>query len=162
MVSPKNSKRCFLPYILLMSSICLFSEPGDKVPYPHQYRKWWHVKTTVIGPQSPNFTRNGGFHEFYANEIAMEGYRTGKFPDGSCLVDVRLEAKDVDGVTTEGPRMRVAVMMKQAARHQETGGWGFEVFKGDQETEGSLTPQEKTACFACHRKGRDSVFGEFR
>jgi hypothetical protein len=147
---------------VLIGAVCVICQSSEEVPFPQQYRKWWHVKTTVIGPQNTNFKRNGGIHHFYANEIAMEGYRTGKFPEGSVLVDDLLEAKDADGVTIEGARVRVAVMMKQSARYFETGGWGFEVFRGDNETDGSLTAQEKAACFACHRKGRDSVFSEYR
>ena len=140
----------------------VLSQTNDKVPFPLQYRKWVHVKSTVIGPKSPNFARNGGIHHFYANETAMEGYRAGKFRDGSVLVDDLLEAKEIDGVTTEGARRRVAVMMKDGARYPGTGGWGFEIFPGDNVSEGSLTAQGKAACFACHQNGRDSVFSEFR
>ncbi len=147
---------------IVIGGVCVLSQTNDRIPFPQQYRKWWHVKSTVIGPQSANFTRNGGIHHFYANESGMQGYRTGRFPDGSVLIDDLLEAKNIDGVTTEGPRRRLAVMMKQAARYPETGGWGFEIFKGNNDTEGSLTAQEKAACFACHQKGRDSVFSEFR
>jgi hypothetical protein len=159
---PKPGIRTALLVVLicLAGSGVLLSQ-SDKVSYPQQYRKWWHVKTTLIGPQNSNFARNGGFHEFYANDTALEGYRTGKFPDGSMLVDVRLEAKDVDGVSVEGNKVRVAVMSKQAARYPDTGGWGFEIFKSDTQ-EGSLSPGEKAACFTCHQKGRDSVFSEFR
>lgn len=162
MTMAKTTRKASAVMFVLFGIVCVPGQSGDGVPFPHQYRKWWHVKTTVIGPQSPNFRRNGGIHHFYANEIAMEGYRTGKFPEGSVLVDDLLEAKGVDGVTTEGPRVRVAVMIKQSARYFETGGWGFEIFKGDSETDGSLTAQEKAACFACHQKGRDSVLSEYR
>ncbi len=147
--------------VTFLTGWMLYGAP-DRAPFPSNYRKWVHVKTTLIGPQSKNFARNGGIHHFYANEKALEGYRTGTFPDGAILVDDLLEAKEDAGVTREGQRRRVAVMTKFAERYLATGGWDFEIFKGDNKAEGSLDPKEKAACFACHQKGRDSVFSEFR
>jgi hypothetical protein len=94
---------------------------------------------------------------------ALEGYRSGKFPDGSVLIDDLLEIKESGGVTSEGARRRVAVMVKDGARYRDTGGWGFEVFKGD-EFAPALNAEGKAACFACHgkQKDRDSVFSQFR
>ena len=92
-----------------------FAATGDTIPFPKEYRKWAHVKSTLIGPQHASFANNGGIHHFYANEKAMEGYRTGKFPDGSVLIDDLLEAQESKGITTEGPRRRLAVMMRRAA-----------------------------------------------
>ncbi len=137
------------------------AQTGAVVAFPEHYRMWVHVKTTVIGPGSSNFARNGGMHLFYANEGGVEGYRTGRFPDGAILVDDLLEAKEADGVTRGGSRKRVALMIKDSARFPETGGWGFEVFVGGEKPKPSLTAEGKAACFACHRKGRDAVFGEF-
>jgi hypothetical protein len=118
-----------------------------------------HVKSTLVGPASPAFASNGGIHHFYANEKALEGYRTGTFPDGSVLVDDGVEAKESAGVTSDGTRRRVAVMVKEAQRYAETGGWGFDIFKGDGR-DASLDSTARAACFACHKKARDSVFTE--
>ena len=145
----------------LICGASLLAQTGTVVSFPEHYRMWVHVKTTVIGPNSPNFARNGGMHLFYANEAAVEGYRTGKFPDGAVLVDDLLDAKEVDGVTRCGARRRVAVMVKDSARFPETGGWGFEVFMGEEKSKGSLTSEGRAACFACHQNGRDAVFSEF-
>lgn len=146
----------------LAFGLALQARPDDAaVPFPDGYRKWVHVKSTLIGPQSPAFERNGGIHHFYANDKALEGYGSGAFPDGSVLVDDLVEAKEAAGVTSDGTRRRVAVMVKQGARFRETGGWGFEVFKGDGR-DAALDTAAKAACFACHKSGRDSVFIEFR
>src|SRR4051812_19989612 len=67
------------------------------VQYPAGYRQWTHVKSTLIGPQHPRFASNGGLHHFYANEKALEGYRTGNFLDGAVLVDDLLEIQDAGG-----------------------------------------------------------------
>jgi hypothetical protein len=133
-----------------------------ELPFPKGYRQWIHVKTTLVGPQHPRFATNGGMHHFYANDKAMEGYRTGQFPDGSILVDDLLEIKESGGITSEGSRCRVAVMLKESQRYRDTGGWGFEVFVGDNQTRGSLTGEGKAVCFTCHQKGHDSVFSQFR
>lgn len=146
------------------SLVCSVSTPAQTdngILFPEQYRMWVHVKTTVIGPKSPNFARNGGMHLFYANERAIEGYRTGRFPDGSVLVDDLVDANEIDGVTRGGSRKRVAVMVKDSARYPESGGWGFEVFVAENRSQGSLTAEGKAACFACHQKGRDAVFSSF-
>ena len=91
---------------ILALGVCL---QGADVPYPAGYRQWTHVKSTLIGPQHPRFAANGGLHHFYANEKALEGYRTGKFPDGAVLVDDLLEIKDIGGgITAESTRRRVA------------------------------------------------------
>ena len=89
------------------------------VSYPKEYRQWAHVKSTLIGPQHASFATNGGIHHFYANSKGVEGYRTGKFPDGSVLIDDLLEVKESAGVTSEGPRQRLAVMVEQRLGRME-------------------------------------------
>lgn len=161
-------KRSILFLLLLAAAAILggisyvSAEPGG-VPYPADYRKWAHVKSTLVGPQSESFARNGGLHHYYANAKAMEGLGAGRFPDGSVLVDDLLQTVETAGVSSEGKRSRLAVMMKDSQRYRETGGWGFEVFAGDKQ-EGTLTTETRAACFACHgkRKDRDLVFSEFR
>jgi hypothetical protein len=149
---------------LLCGTWAIAATDDAVVPYPAGYRKWVHVKSTVIGPEHPRYASNGGIHHFYANEKAMEGYSSGKFPDGAVLVDDLLEIiKGSDGVSSEGARRRVAVMVKGGARYRDTGGWGFEIFKGD-ESAPALNAEGKAACFACHgmQKEHDLVFSQFR
>jgi hypothetical protein len=134
---------------------------GAGVPYPDGYRRWTHVKTTVIGPRSADFQRNGGMHHFYANEKATDGYGTGTFADGSVLVDDSMEAKEKAGVLTEGARHRVAVMVRDAMAYRATGGWGFEVFKGDGR-DPALTADGRAGCLACHENARNLVFSQYR
>ena len=142
--------------------LSLHADSGDPVPYPEGYRTWVHVKSTLVGPQSSGFSVNGGLHHYYANEKAMEGYRSGHFPDDSVLVDDLLETRETDGVLAEGPRRRLAVMVKDSRRFGETGGWGFEIFKGDGREAALMTAQARAACFGCHTKARESVFTKFR
>jgi hypothetical protein len=47
---------------------------------------------------------------------------------------------------------------------KDTGGWGFEGFKGDSKTERAVGDKAATACFQCHtsQKDRDFVFSSYR
>jgi hypothetical protein len=150
------------PHTLLLAAAgLLFVLPAlaneAAIPHPSGFRAFRHVKTTVVGKASPIFEREGGIHHFYANEAAVEGYRSGAFPDGAVLVDDLLEAPENGGVTREGPRRRTAVMVKDAARFAETGGWGFEVYRGESR-EATLDAAARAACFACHAKVKGAVF----
>jgi hypothetical protein len=133
------------------------------VPYPTEYRSWAVVKTSLVGPQARNFATRGGFHHFYANDKAMEGYRTGTFPDGSIIVDEGVVAEEAQGVTAEKGRRSLDVMHKDGRRFQATGGWGYDHFDGD--SQASVASVEvRTACFTCHsqRKDHDFVYSTFR
>ena len=138
------------------------AQETSAVPYPSDYRTWVMVKSYVITAESKLFKERGGFHHYYANDKALEGYRTGKFPEGSIIVDEGVHAKDADGVTIEAILRSVEVMHKDPA-YQATGGWGYERFEGDN-TAGALGAKAHSACFACHAgaKQRDYVFSTSR
>lgn len=130
------------------------------VPYPEGYRQWQHVKSMVIQEGHPLYASFGGLHHLYANPAAMEGYRTGKFPDGSVIVFDLLEARGADNTIVAGKRKVLGVMHKDAARYSATGGWGFEGFVGDSKTERAVGAKAAQACFGCHiaQQNRDYVF----
>jgi hypothetical protein len=65
------------------------------VPYPEGYRDWHHVKSMVIEAGHPLYASFGGLHHLYANDKAMQGYRTGKFPRKAAItssVAIAIEA----------------------------------------------------------------------
>jgi hypothetical protein len=134
------------------------------VPYPDGYRAWTHVKSMVIREGHPLYASFGGIHHLYANAKALEGYRTGRFPDGSVIVFDLLEAEDGGNALTEGPRKVVGVMHKDAKRWGGTGGWGFEGFAAGDPARRAAGAAAATACFACHRdaKADDYVFSRWR
>jgi hypothetical protein len=133
------------------------------VPYPEGYRKWTHIKTAIVGPQSPDFRSTGGFHHIYANEKAMEGYLTGNFPGGSVIVFDVLEAKvQENSNTNEGNRRHIDVMVKDSIKYNTTGGWGYEEFEGNSKTERIATPEIQTQCSNCHAAQKDHVFSTYR
>src|SRR5262245_38846334 len=130
---------------IVTCSLSSWAQSNDAIPYPIGYRMWTHVRTVLIRPKSPAFESFGGLHHIYANEKAMGGYRAGRFPDGSVLVFELLETRENAGVTTEGPRKRVGVMVKESKRYADTGGWGVESFQGDSQTERRLNAEGRIA-----------------
>lgn len=119
------------------------AQPDSPIAYPLNYLSWAHIKRG-------NSAARGGIHHIYANEKAMEGYRTGQFPDGSVIVFDLIETKESAGTTIEGARKLIDVMVKERQRYAETGGWGFEEFKGDSQAERMLNADAKAACYKCH------------
>jgi hypothetical protein len=143
------------------------AQSNDAVPYPTGYRQWTHVKSTIIGPKSSLYQQIGGIQHIYANEKGMEGYRTGSFPEGSILVyDFLKTEEDANqaGITHEGPRRFTSVMVKDSKRYAATGGWGFEEFRGDSQTDRMIGAEAPAKCYACHtsQKDRDYVFSALR
>jgi hypothetical protein len=151
---------------LALASLAALALPAHavEVAYPDGYRDWHHVKSMVIQPGHGLYEAFGGIHHLYANRKALEGYRTGKFPDGSVIVFDLLEAPVEGGAITEGKRKVVGVMARDARKFAATGGWGFEGFKGDSRTERAVGADAAKACFACHapQKDRGYVFSSLR
>lgn len=135
---------------------------ADEVNYPNGFRAWNHIKTMQIKPGHPLYASFGGIHHVYANNRALDGYRRGKFANGSTLVFDLHEAKDEAFAVAEGPRKLIAVMRKDVSRYRDTGGWGFEAFRGDSHKDRMVGSDRNaiTACFNCHaaQKVTDYVF----
>ena len=56
------------------------------------------------------FESFGGLHHIYANEEAMDGYRSGSFEDGSILVFDLFAVSDAENATAETTRKVLGVM----------------------------------------------------
>ncbi|MGZ7053392.1 MAG: cytochrome P460 family protein [Candidatus Angelobacter sp.] len=160
----KKTMLILLATAVYACGVALWAQLDDTAVFPKEFRKWAHVKSVLVGPQSAAFATEGGIHHIYANEKALEGYDTGKFPAGSVIVYDLLETKEIVGNTIEGPTRRVDVMVKQSDVYRTTGGWKFMSFPGGNPTEGNLTAERQATCSACHsnRKDHDFVFSEFR
>ena len=105
------------------------------------------------------------YHHIYANALAMEGYRTGKFPQGSVLVADFLEMIDNKTGIEEGKRRSIDVMIRDTLLYKSTGGWGFEEFDGNSRSIRKVTQANaQTACYACHTKRAEDnfVFSQYR
>lgn len=144
------------------ATVTLAAEP--EVPYPAGYRDWHHVKSMVIEQGHPLYGAFGGIHHLYANDKALEGYRSDTFPDGAVIIFDLLEAVHDGNAVTEGARKVVGVMQKDTGKFAATGGWGFEGFGGGDPTNRVVGANAASACFACHQpqKAQDYTFSSLR
>jgi hypothetical protein len=151
-------------FLILLVTASAQADDAPPVPYPEGYRDWRHVKSMVIQPGHALFESFGGIHHLYANPAAVEGYRSGRFPDGAVIVFDLLEAEAADAALVEGKRKVVGVMLRDSRRYAATGGWGFEGFAGDSRTDRAVGARAADACFACHqaRAGQEFVFSSMR
>jgi len=157
-------RKTMIPLLLALTAQLASAADEPPVPYPAGYRDWRHVKSMVIQPGHALHEAFGGIHHLYANPQAVQGYRTGKFPDGAVIVFDLLEAQSADHAITEGPRKIIGVMVRDSKRHAATGGWGFEGFRGESRTDRAVGPNAASACFGCHQpqKDREYVFSAMR
>ena len=149
---------------LLALAGALAAAADDSGPYyPDGYRAWRVARFKLIGPDHPNYEKQGGFRHHFANDAAFASW--GHFSDGAVIVDERVHAKLDGGIWQEGDLAHVAVMRKDAARFADTGGWYFNLFRDGDVKTGLTREQAKQACFdACHRNvaTRDFVFSDPR
>lgn len=136
---------------------------GDQVPYPDGYRDWTHAKSMVIQPGHPLQNPFQGIHHIYVNDAAKKGLNSGRYADGAVFVFDLLNYDDNDQALQEGSRKLIGVMHKDHKAYANTGGWGFEAFGGDSNTE-RVVQDGGSGCFSCHLQVKDKnyVFTEYR
>jgi hypothetical protein len=150
--------------LFLLATLALGTLHGaESVPYPDNFRRWVHVGTGVILSGGAIPESEQGMHHIFANAKAVEGYASGDFADGSIIVYELREAQQKDGVISEGERRRVDVMIKEANIYKSTGGWRFERFWGNDQTQDAIH-DPGASCFGCHAtaKAHGSVFSQMR
>lgn len=130
---------------------------GAGIAFPQDYRSWTHVKSMIIQPGHPLADPFQGIHHVYANDIALKGYETGEFADGSILVFDLLKYVEAEDTIQEDARVLVGVMKKSAADYATTDGWGYEGFAGDSKTE-RLVTDRLSQCHGCHVGTADTGF----
>ena len=157
--------RLKLTIILVFAAVGGAKAIGDnaEVDYPKDYRSWQHVKSMIIQPGHPLENPFGGIHHIYANEKAMTGLTSDKYEDGAYFVFDLLAYEDSDKTIVEKERKRIDVMQLNYEKFSETGGWGYDTFVGDSQTE-RLVQDVTTACYACHMGAESSnfVFSKYR
>ena len=151
-------------FALGVGNSVLSAPQENAVAFPSDYRSFTHVKSMVITEGHPLFDAFGGIHHVYANDLALSALKAGKaYPDGAIFVFDLLEAESGQGAFTEGKRKVLAVMVKDAKKFSETGGWGFQAFAGG-DPSSPVVKDAKKDCFACHeaKSKSDYVFSTFR
>ncbi|HEY3757761.1 MAG TPA: cytochrome P460 family protein [Opitutaceae bacterium] len=143
------------------------------VSFPDGFRDWMHVSSAVLlpNPDAASDHRDektvpaphGLIHNNYANAKAVEGFRTGHFPEGSVLVVDWFVVEQAGRRMLQGQRKSVNVMVRDA-RYATTGGWGFEDFDQDSHTARNVGSKAVESCFECHRhaSNHEYVFSELK
>lgn len=141
--------------------------PVPEVPYPDGYRTWRHICSAILPPkpadaagessQKKPAAPHGLIHHVYANEQALEGYRTGQFPEGAVLIADWFVLEPRGPELIQGPRKSINVMVRDA-RHTATGGWGFEDFDRDSHTKRNVGSNGAQMCFECHGHAKEHAY----
>lgn len=149
---------------VLVGAVVLFGQAQKKstIPLPAGYRHWTFVKSMVIySKEHPLFNQFAGLHNVYVNDVGLASLKQGRaYPDGTVFVFDLYDIRSSEGAIETRDRKFVAVMKKNAKLYAETGGWGWEVFKDD-DNKGSL--RDAKPCFNCHasKKRADCVFSTY-
>lgn len=133
------------------------SAAADEIAFPEGFRNWTHIRSAVIGPMSPASPRFAGMHSIYANPAAMEGYKSGTFPDGSVIVFDNHEVMVFQGTELPAKRRFIDVM------HKAGGSWRFSEFNEDSKSQRNVTvAQGEQQYAACHTQSQtDHVYSQF-
>ncbi len=161
-----SHSKFLLPLLLAAAaSIGILPSPAQKkgaVPFPTGYRHWTLVKSMVIySKENPLFNPFAGLHNVYVNDAGLTSLKQGRaYPDGTIFVFDLYDTRTYQGAIETRERKLIGVMKKNAKLYGETGGWGWEVFKGNEE-KGSL--QDAKQCVDCHasHKRTDYVFSTY-
>lgn len=133
--------------------------------YPEGYRSWTHVKSMLIHSKDhPLYDPFGGLHHVYVNDKGVKALKEGGiYPDGSVLVFDLYDVKEDGGAYVATDRKFIGLMVKDSKKYKDTGGWGWDVFKGNAKTGGNVK-DAKTDCFNCHasQKESDYVFSRYQ
>ncbi len=116
------------------------------------YRSWTHTKSMVIVDRSSGLY---GMHHIYANDVALATLKAGgTYKDGAEFAVSFYELETKDGGTTQGKKIKVGFMRKDA-KAAMTDGWIYSALGPD----GLPKPIDPVkACFDCHKKAKDSDF----
>lgn len=143
---------------ILVSAVGAFAaQDTSDIAFPEGYRTWYHHHSTV-NQTGHDPVGNVGIQHVYANPAAVEGLKTGKFAKGATFAVDRFAYVDKDNrVMEQAARKVVAVMVKDDERYPETGGWGFQGFKGG-DPKVKAVKDGGTACFSCHIPHADNSY----
>ncbi len=150
---------------ILFAQTAVPTSLAPEVSYPDGYRRWMHI-ASVVNPAKKDVmgapadeakaaAPHGLIHHLYANELALEGYRTGHFPEGAVLIADWFALEEARSGLVQGARQSVDVMIRDG-RYTATGGWGFTKFDQDSRTIRKVDANAAAqSCFKCHERARE-------
>ena len=153
-----------------VAAVVIAAEKIPEVPYPEGYRHWTFLHSSMVPATFDAFAKKpcekpcmAGLFHFYANDKAMEGLRTGSYPDGAIIAEEMLELLSTSNSgAKEGQRRLVGVMVKDSQKYGSTDGWGYGSFDNESRMD-NLDAKKRQACHQCHiaRKAQGYVFAEY-
>lgn len=144
--------------LYFVSTLTFAVEPAPNgIKLPEGYKDW-----RMIG--SSHRTDNNTLRVILGNDTAITAARAGNtnpWPDGSILA--KLVWKDTTHehwptATVPGDFVHAEFMIKDAAQHKETGGWGFARWVGKQQEPYGKDRQFVQECFSCHTPMKDNDY----
>jgi hypothetical protein len=154
---------------ILLPLAAVSAAPTDyEVQFPNGFRNWFAVNSMIVTKDSMMFDQIGGMHIVYINAKGRPTLEKGgpfPYPDGTVFADDVHEFSVKDGSYVEGNKKAVTVMVKDAKKYATTGGWGFQVWGGGDQSK-PLVPDAAhavKACFDCHtpQKDQDYTFSTY-
>lgn len=152
---------------MLSFDATLARSAGNGVEFPEGFRDWFAVNSMIVTKDSAMFSQIGGMHIVYVNATGLPVLKKSwpyPYPDGTVFADDVHDFTVKDGVYAEGPKKAVTVMIKDAKKYPDSGGWGFQVWAGGDPAKPLITPDKvQAACFACHtpQKAQDFTFSTY-
>lgn len=135
---------------LALATLAHAADPAPAhAPYPENFLNWKKIKATSLDPAAPATAELTDAHFVYANAAALEGLRTGTYPEGAVFVLDILKVERKGGTTTLGQRASTSTMVRDASA-ASTGGWRFEDY--DIVTKAALEIDVVKDCYVCHTK----------
>lgn len=135
---------------LILATLARATEPTPAhAPYPEGFLQWKQLKADKLDATDPAADKRTDAHFVYANAAALEGLRTGTYPEGAVFVLDILKVERKGGATTLGERASTSTMVRDASA-ADTGGWRFEDY--DIVSKAALEIDVVKDCYACHTK----------
>ncbi len=135
-----------------------FAQAGENAAgSPDDFRSWVHTKSMIVVDRN-----NGlfGFHNVYANEIALPTLKKGGgYREGAVLAVSIHELEAKEGGTVQGKKIKTGFMRKDRTA-VATGGWRYSIL-GPDGKEKDIDPVK--ACHECHARAgeTDCVFSRY-
>jgi len=161
-----HSSRLFVGGAALLWAAAVFAgQEGDRLRIPAGFDHWYLVNSLIVTRDSPQFDAIGGLHHIYVNATGLARLKKGgsdAYPDGTVFTDDVREFTVLGGEYSQGKRKAIPVMLKDSAKYQSTGGWGFQAW-ADGDPGKPLVTDPVKSCFACHaaKKSTDYTFSTY-
>ncbi|WP_431610127.1 heme-binding domain-containing protein [Chryseobacterium sp. 'Rf worker isolate 10'] len=151
-VQPSTQKKLETPQTLSVVSTPASAKlpvSPNGVQYTPDFKNWKVISMSTLFDNS--------IRVIYGNDIAVKAVETENFhpwPDGSIVVkSVWKQQALPDGEIRPGQFVNAQFMVKDSKQYQDTEGWGFAKFSGDElHPTGKTASFAKESCIACHRQ----------